>query len=205
MFAEADTLFIYPSCFKTMWRWNLSGSGQKRRARKAQRSPALEFHNDRVGEKSVPRITLSKQYFWITFLCLHSFKLLLKEAEKKYLLDSNVETNNLLSQYNNIPVPTCNRGKYFLFFLCKGDNAINNFCTSVTVCISVSETKASSNGLCMTPYNMALANFLCSLERGFDYFSDKFYGYWTSGWIKKGNEQDRGGSYWAFGHAGIHK
>lgn len=67
----------------------------------------------------------------------------------------------MLSQYYNILVPTCNRGEIFsVLFLCKGDNAITNFCTLVTVHILVSEIKASSNGLCMTPYNMALANFL---------------------------------------------
>lgn len=46
---------------------------------------------------------------------------------------------------------------------------------------------------------------LCSVKSGFDYFSDKFYRYQTSVWMKKRNEQDRGGSYWVFGHAGIHK
>lgn len=90
MFSEADTQFTYPSCFKTTCRGNLSiaGSGQKRRARKAQQTPALEFHKG-AGEKSVPHIRFSKQYFEITFLCLHSFK----EEEEKYLLDSNVEAN----------------------------------------------------------------------------------------------------------------
>lgn len=70
-----------------------AGSGQKRRAKKAQRTPALEFHKGRAGEKSVPHIRFSKQYFGITFLCLHSFKLLLKDEEEKYFPDSNVKTN----------------------------------------------------------------------------------------------------------------
>lgn len=44
----------------------------------------------------------------------------------------------------------------------------------------------------MTPYNMALASFLFASLRVVDYFSNKFYGYQTSGWMKK-KEMDRTG------------
>lgn len=46
---------------------------------------------------------------------------------------------------------------FSVIFLCKGDNTITDFSTLVTVHILVSKCVI---GLCMTPDNMTLANFL---------------------------------------------
>lgn len=83
----------------------------------------------------------------------------MKEEERKYLPDSNVEII-LLSQYYNIPVPICSSEKYFLFFFCQKET-IPSLMLYISYCSYLSvQTQVLSNRLYMSSYNMALANFL---------------------------------------------
>lgn len=79
---------------------------------------------------------------------------------------------------------------------------MTKFCTLVTVHILVQKCVI---GLCMTSDNMTLANFLFGpLRVDITTFLTNSIKSNTL-MNEKGNEQDRGGSYWVFGHAGIHK
>lgn len=87
---------------------------------------------------------------------------------------------------------------FSVIFLCIGDNS----CPLVTVHILVSKCVIV---LCMASDNMTLANFLFGpLRVDLTMFLTNSINPNTL-MNEKGNEQDRGGSYWVFGHAGIHK
>lgn len=89
-----------------------------------------------------------------------------------------------------------------VIFLFIGDNTITNSCPLVTVHILVSKCVI---GLCMTSDNMTLANFLSEPSR-VDLTIFKKHSInvkHLDGWKRKWTGQE--GSYWVFGHAGIHK